>query len=274
MQTPTTSNSSFTWIGFYEELANILQPYKESLPSLISKIREIYRKTGIRFPTLERNGELRDIDPFTVFGLFNKGISNATRMTLLEGIAEVFGITSEIPRNFDGIPVLNNWAPHFITLRGTGAHRISNICGSFLMRRFVLQRKILWKTGAVSVSVSIRSSPRRESSGISPWGFTGSGRTVLSAWIPEVAGIWRTRKMCRKNLSVGYFPGRPQCQPQNGIWKSVIPAGKCWRMSSIHTIPSLSCPVPPGLNQNGRTSGKKIIPTAPGFQKHPLRISR
>ena len=108
MQTPMTSNSSFTWIGFYEELANALQPYKENRPSLISKIREIYRKTGIRFPTLERNGELRDIDPFTVFGLFNKGISNATRMTLLEGIAEVFG----------GIPVLNNWGATFYYFEG------------------------------------------------------------------------------------------------------------------------------------------------------------
>ena len=41
MQTPTTSNSSFTWIGFYEELANILQPYKDNRPALISRIREI-----------------------------------------------------------------------------------------------------------------------------------------------------------------------------------------------------------------------------------------
>ena len=272
MQTPMTSNSSFTWIGFYEELANALQPYKENRPSLISKIREIYRKTGIRFPTLERNGELRDIDPFTVFGLFNKGISNATRMTLLEGIAEVFGITSEIPRNFDGIPVLNNWGATFYYFEGDRGPRISNICGSFLMRRFVLQRKILWKTGAVSVSVSIRSSPRRESSGISPWGFTGSGRTVLSAWIPEVAGIWRTRKMCRKNLSVGYFPGRPQCQPQNGIWKSVIPAGKSWRMDSIHITHSLNCRMLHGSNRNWKTRGKKEIPTVPGFRKHPLVI--
>ncbi|HIS25687.1 MAG TPA: recombinase family protein [Candidatus Pullilachnospira intestinigallinarum] len=124
MQTPTTSNSSFTWIGFYEELANILQPYKDNRPALISRIREIYRKTGIRFPTLEKGGELRDINPFTVFGLFNKGISNATRMTLLEGIAEVFGITSEIPRNFDGIPVLNNWGATLkdivATLNGKG----------------------------------------------------------------------------------------------------------------------------------------------------------
>ena len=118
MQTPTTSNSSFTWIGFYEELANILQPYKDNRPALISRIREIYRKTGIRFPTLEKGGEPRDIDPFTVFGLFNKGISNATRITLLEGIAEAFGITSAIPRNFDGIPVLNNWGATFYYFEG------------------------------------------------------------------------------------------------------------------------------------------------------------
>ena len=55
-----------------------------------------------------RDSSIIDIDPFTVFGLFNKGITNANRIAILESFATVFNIKSKVPDNFDGIPVLNN----------------------------------------------------------------------------------------------------------------------------------------------------------------------
>lgn len=39
---------------------------------------------------------------------FNKGITNANRIAILESFATVFNIKSKVPNNFDGIPVLNN----------------------------------------------------------------------------------------------------------------------------------------------------------------------
>lgn len=62
----------------------------------------------MKLPKLEREDSIIDIDPFSVFGLFNKGITNANRIAILESFATVFNIKSKVPNNFDGIPVLNN----------------------------------------------------------------------------------------------------------------------------------------------------------------------
>lgn len=46
---------------------------------------------------------MADIDPYTVFGLFNKGISEVNRKSIIAGIAEAFDIEAGQPTDFDGI---------------------------------------------------------------------------------------------------------------------------------------------------------------------------
>ena len=62
----------FDWVEFYTEFANKLLMYQRDREELVNKVNEIYEITGINIPTLERDKKLVDIDPFTVFGLFNK----------------------------------------------------------------------------------------------------------------------------------------------------------------------------------------------------------
>ena len=64
--------NQFDWVDFYEELADKLLPFKENWQELVAKVYAIYESTGINMPTLEKDNQLVDIDPFTVFGLFNK----------------------------------------------------------------------------------------------------------------------------------------------------------------------------------------------------------
>ena len=64
--------NQFDWVDFYEELADKLLQFKENRQELVAKVYEIYGITGINMPTLEKDNQLIDIDPFTVFGLFNK----------------------------------------------------------------------------------------------------------------------------------------------------------------------------------------------------------
>ena len=100
---------NFTWIPFYKEFANKLLEYQNNRPELINKIKDIFlRMSNLTLPTLERDNNIIDIDPFTVFGLFNKGITNNNRLELISLIKESFNINADIPKDFNGIPVLNN----------------------------------------------------------------------------------------------------------------------------------------------------------------------
>lgn len=98
----------FTWTDFYKEFAQKLVAYKDNRLLLTKKVKEIYELSGISMPTLEKDNNLVDIDPFTVFGLFNKNLRVENRIKILNAIVKLFDLGSKVPNSFDGIPVLNN----------------------------------------------------------------------------------------------------------------------------------------------------------------------
>lgn len=97
----------FDWVDFYKEFAAKLLDYKDRRDELIEKVKEIYTMTGINMPTLERDNNLIDIDPFTVFALFNKKLKDSNRIKILSAIAELFDVRTAVPTSFDSLPVLN-----------------------------------------------------------------------------------------------------------------------------------------------------------------------
>jgi 5-methylcytosine-specific restriction enzyme B len=102
-----TSNQ-FIWTDFYQEFAQRLVAYKDNRSLLVEKVKKIYELSGISMPTLEKDNNLVDIDPFTVFGLFNKNLRVENRIKILNAIVKLFDLGSKVPNSFDGIPVLNN----------------------------------------------------------------------------------------------------------------------------------------------------------------------
>lgn len=102
------NTTNYNWVLFYEEFANKLLECRDDRRSLIARIRDIYQRLAIKFPTLDSGDQVSDIDPFTVFGFFNKGITQANRIAILRELAREFGVSASIPEVFDGIPVLNN----------------------------------------------------------------------------------------------------------------------------------------------------------------------
>ena len=109
------------WIQFYMEFADKLRHADRKV--LIERIKGVYASIGMRLPKLERDDEVIDIDPFTIFGLFNKGISNVNRIHILSGFAREFGVTAPVPQSFDGIPVMNNQAATFYYFIGDRGER-------------------------------------------------------------------------------------------------------------------------------------------------------
>lgn len=105
--------TQFEWIDFYTEFATKLLEYQKNRKALIGKIQNVYNKIGQRLPKLENSVVPVDIDPFTVFGLFNKGITIENRIRIISGIKREFSIAAIVPSVFDGIPSLNNQAATF-----------------------------------------------------------------------------------------------------------------------------------------------------------------
>lgn len=97
----------FEWIRFYKEFALKLLEYRDKRNQLVEKVRAIYTLTGMNMPTLERENNLVDIDPFTVFGLFNKKLTDDKRIAILKAISKLFSIKTAVPESFDSLPVLN-----------------------------------------------------------------------------------------------------------------------------------------------------------------------
>lgn len=99
----------FDWVDFYEELARKLLQYKENRKELITKVREIYETTDITCPMLEKDNQIVDIDPFTVFALFNKNsMTKLNREKLISAVAKLFDVAAPVPTSFDSLPGLDN----------------------------------------------------------------------------------------------------------------------------------------------------------------------
>lgn len=107
------NNDKIEWTDFYMELADKLYDYKNNRRELINKIQNIFKKLNLDLPALERDDEGNniipyDIDPFTVFALFNKKISAENRINLIKQFKEEFSISVKTPYTFHGISLVNN----------------------------------------------------------------------------------------------------------------------------------------------------------------------
>ena len=116
------SKSKFTWVAFYEELAEKLLDYKSRQPELIQQLKEM-EKQGlpvIHLKDIDVGGneiDLQEIDPFTFFANFNRGITNENRQAILKYLKSKMDIKADIPDDFDGIPVMQNLKSWFFSFK-------------------------------------------------------------------------------------------------------------------------------------------------------------
>ncbi|MCD7840627.1 MAG: winged helix-turn-helix domain-containing protein, partial [Erysipelotrichaceae bacterium] len=122
----------YSWIPFYNEFAEKLLPYENDRETLVLKIKNVFKNIHMGLPKLE-DGEFFDIDPFTVFGLFNKQITAKNRIKIISGIKDEFFIEAEVPEDFGGIPLLPNINAIFYSLKDDrGEHDIDNLWKVFV----------------------------------------------------------------------------------------------------------------------------------------------
>lgn len=118
----------FTWIPFYEEFASKLLEFKNNRKDLLDLIKSCYEKLSFIYPFKEKDEDYEDIDPFTVFGTFNKKIRDDNRLAIIREYKKAFSINAEIPEDFDGVPLLMNLSAWFFDYKAVrGADDINNL---------------------------------------------------------------------------------------------------------------------------------------------------
>ena len=112
---------NFKWTLFYEAFADNLLAYQTNRQALIEKIKAAYKGLDLPLPKLEQDDTpLTDIDPFTVFALFNKGLGDDKRKTIISAFKKEFSIEADVPDDFSGIPVVFNTKAVFYGFKDYG----------------------------------------------------------------------------------------------------------------------------------------------------------
>ena len=96
----------FSWIPFYTELAEKILTYKDKRKELTDIVYEL----GISADYLHDNKmqKFNELHPFAIFGVFNRRLTEKNRKKICQYFKGKFSLSSDIPSDFDGIPILNN----------------------------------------------------------------------------------------------------------------------------------------------------------------------
>ena len=110
---------SFTWVPYYKEFAEKLLQYQENRTNLCRLIYDHEDELLINYLHDEggKDDRFTDIDPFTTFGMFNRGISKKNRASSAALFKRLLNISADVPSDFDGVPILNNQKSHFFGFR-------------------------------------------------------------------------------------------------------------------------------------------------------------
>ena len=98
-------NQNFSWIPFYMEMADKLLAFKNNRKALVDIMYSLDSQY-VSYIHTNDGGHYPDIDPFTFFGIFNRGNSFEKRKKIAAFFKERLGVKAEVPENYDGIPIV------------------------------------------------------------------------------------------------------------------------------------------------------------------------
>ena len=98
-------HQKFSWIPFYMEMADKLLAFKNNRKSLVDVVYSLNNRY-VNYIHTDEGSHYPDIDPFTFFGIFNRGNSYEKRIKIATFFKEQLKIEAEVPKDFGGIPIL------------------------------------------------------------------------------------------------------------------------------------------------------------------------
>ena len=98
-------HQKFSWIPFYMEMADKLLTFKNNRKALVDIVYSLDSQY-VNYIHTDDGRHYSDIDPFTFFGIFNRGNSYEKRTRIATFFKEQLGIAAEVPENLEGIPTV------------------------------------------------------------------------------------------------------------------------------------------------------------------------
>lgn len=107
------------WIPLYAEFTKALLSCKNDRKPLVewiySDISQVGDKSLVEYIHMRDGSKVTDIDPFSVFAIFNRPLRPENRVAMLQMFKERFALKSEIPTDFEGIPTVNSQRAFFFS---------------------------------------------------------------------------------------------------------------------------------------------------------------
>ena len=115
--------TQFTWIAFYKELSLKLLQFKNDRKPLVEFIqsgndgfKNLTGKSLVDYLHMQDGSPISDIDPFSVFAIFNRGrITYQNRQNICNAFRAHLSINAAAPSDFDGIPIVDPRRSFFFT---------------------------------------------------------------------------------------------------------------------------------------------------------------
>jgi len=122
-----TAATRFPWTGFYEAFADRLLEHKNNRKELIKFVIKTAEKHSLTY-IFDKKIHMDDVCPFTIMGMFNRGITTENRIAIATDLALFLGVDAPVPSSFDGIPILNNQKSWFFGFQDDrDSHDIENL---------------------------------------------------------------------------------------------------------------------------------------------------
>lgn len=133
----------FSWIPFYMELAQALLTCKDDRKPLVdfiySELSQVGDKSLVEYIHMRDGSKVKDIDPFSVYGIFNRSLKVENKIEFLQRIKKRFYLKSEVPTDFSGIPTVDARRAFFFSWDDNG-ERISNLWN--MLENVILEKPI------------------------------------------------------------------------------------------------------------------------------------
>lgn len=105
---------AYTWIPFYKEFAQKLSRFSRNRTPLVNWIYDNLQGYIYHLKDAPDGRRVPDVDPFTVYAIFNRGITDERRIDICKKFKIFLDISASVPQDFDGIPVMNAKQSNFM----------------------------------------------------------------------------------------------------------------------------------------------------------------